>query len=99
MEYIDPVVRKQGHEGIIEGTMKIYAGFLKVGQIKKGGVDVGTVKFTKRQKEAIVNGKFLSGYTGKWGESKDVSYWVYKRGKWYVGDEKEVKKEFAKEKK
>lgn len=94
LEYLDPSITRSVDKKIIQGHLRIIAGVLQTFQIKKGGIGIERVKFTKKLKEAKIIGKLRSSQSRTWEENKDPSYWIYKRGKWYLGDKNTLKKLF-----
>lgn len=94
LEFLDPKMKAAVDKNVLKGHLQILSGVFKAFKIKKGGVDLERVKYTKKLKEARITGKLRSSLTGKWNESKDPSYWIYKRGEWYLGDDKELRKLF-----
>lgn len=94
IEYLDPSMVKSVDQKVIEGHLQLIGGALHIFQVRKSGIGVERVKFTKKLKEARITGKLRSSLTGKWKESDKPSYWIYKKGDWYLGDEKELKKLF-----
>jgi hypothetical protein len=94
MEYLDPEIRKGANEQMLQGHLRIIAGFLQAAQIKNGGIGIERVKFTDKLKEAKITGKLRSPFSGRWEESKDPSYWIFRHGEWFLGNDKILQKLF-----
>lgn len=92
--FLDPAIRRGVDKNILKGHLRILGGALQSFQVRKGGVGVERIRFTKKLKEAKVSGKLRSSLSGTWEASKDPSYWIYKHGEWYLGDDKKLKKLF-----
>lgn len=93
MEFLDPSLLKQNNEQIIKGHLKILAGILKAFQVKKNGIDIEKVKFTTKLKEAKITSK-TRAINGEWRKNNDPSYWIFKKGEWYLGDKADIRKLF-----
>lgn len=93
-KHMDPYMRRAADKKVLMGYLKIIAGRLQVFKLTPRNVAIDSVLFNDKLDVARVKTKYGAG--GKWEVSKDWTWLVRRHGKWYIGDEKEVKKRLFK---
>jgi tetratricopeptide (TPR) repeat protein len=89
MKYVDPEIRKYADSAVLKGHLKVLSGYFQVSKIGPNDIGVEEIVLGKKRKDAKVTGKFRAA--GAWHTSKDLNYWVKRKGEWYLGDEKKLK--------
>ena len=87
LTYIDPKNLNFVQPAAAKAYLGVWAGMLKVGQVTAQDVKVAQVRLGVKGNEAVVETRLR--VRGNWDDQKP-SYWVYRDGQWYLGDEKEI---------
>ena len=92
-EYLDPKSIALAPADVIQGYLKIMSGTMMAAGIKKESqIDIKDLTLTPQRNIVKVTPRWQN-FNGDWGDGQ-AQYWVLQKGKWYLGDEKELSKKF-----
>jgi len=92
-DYLDPKTISLAPNEIVMGYLKIFSGAMNTIGIKKES-QIEVKEYTLNSPKNVV--KIIprwQNFRGDWGDG-DPQYWILRKGKWYLGDEKELSKSF-----
>ena len=87
LTYIDPKNLNFVQPATAKAYLGVWAGMLRAGQVSAGDLKISRVRVGVKGNEAVVESRIR--VHGKWDDQKP-SYWVFRDGQWYLGDEKEI---------
>ena len=87
LTYIDPKNLNFVQPAAAKAYLGVWAGMLRAGQVSAGDLKISRVRVGVKGNEAVVESRIR--VHGKWDDHKPA-YWVFRDGKWYLGDEKEI---------
>jgi len=85
--FVDPATRAVLPIETIHGYLQLMAGAIKLAQLSRKQVKVEEVVLGRKGDDARLTPAFFAG--NAW-ESQKPSYWIRRKGQWYLGDEKQL---------